>query len=78
MIGQGRGVGSDHSQALIPWFMNAPGLKVVASSTPYDAKGLLKSSIRADSPVMFFESFLPYRMKDSVPEEECTIPLGRG
>ena len=77
MIGQGRGVGSDHSQAPIPWFINVPGLKVVAPSTPYDAKGLLKSSIRDDSPVIFFESFLLYRMKGPVPEEEYTIPLGR-
>lgn len=77
MIGQGRGVGSDHSQVPIPWFMNVPGLKVVSPSTPYDAKGLLKSSIRDDSPVIFFEPFLLYRMKGFVPEGEYTIPLGR-
>ncbi len=77
MIGQGRGVGSDHSQVLISWFMNVPGLKVVAPSTPYDAKGLLKSSIRDGSPIMFFEPFLLYRMKGPVPEEEYLIPLGK-
>jgi pyruvate/2-oxoglutarate/acetoin dehydrogenase E1 component len=76
MIGQGRGVGSDHSQVPITWFMNVPGLKVVAPSTPYDAKGLLKSSIRSESPVMFFESFLLYRNKGPVPEEEYLVPLG--
>jgi pyruvate/2-oxoglutarate/acetoin dehydrogenase E1 component len=77
MIGQGRGVGSDHSQVPIAWFMNVPCLKVVAPSTPYDAKGLLKSSIRTDSPVMFFESFLLYRSKGPVPEEEYLVPLGK-
>jgi pyruvate/2-oxoglutarate/acetoin dehydrogenase E1 component len=77
MIGQGRGVGSDHSQVPIAWFMNVPGLKVVAPSTPYDAKGLLKTSIRDDSPVIFFESFLLYRTKSPVPEEEYVIPLGK-
>jgi pyruvate dehydrogenase E1 component beta subunit len=76
MIGQGRGVGSDHSQVPIAWFMNVPGLKIVAPSTPYDAKGLLKSSIRTASPVIFFESFLLYRNKGLVPEEEYFIPLG--
>ena len=77
MIGQGRGVGSDHSQAPISWFVNIPGLKVVVPSTPYDAKGLLKSSIRDDSPVIFFEHFLLYKTKGEVPEEEYTIPLGK-
>ncbi|MEM1586980.1 MAG: alpha-ketoacid dehydrogenase subunit beta [Candidatus Bathyarchaeia archaeon] len=76
MIGQGRGVGSDHSQVPIAWFMNIPGLKVVVPSTPYDAKGLLKSAIRDESPIMFFESFLLYRTKGFVPTEEYTVPLG--
>lgn len=76
MIGQGRGVGSDHSQVPIAWFMNVPGLKIVVPSTPYDAKGLLKSSIRSSGPVMFFESFLLYRNKGPVPEQEYVIPLG--
>ncbi|MBS7646480.1 MAG: alpha-ketoacid dehydrogenase subunit beta [Candidatus Bathyarchaeia archaeon] len=77
MIGQGRGVGSDHSQVPLAWFMNVPGLKVVAPATPYDAKGLLKSSIREECPIMFFESFLLYRTKGFVPTEEYTVPLGK-
>lgn len=77
MIGQGRGVGSDHSQVPISWFMNIPGLKVVAPSTPYDAKGLLKSAIRDENPIIFFESFLLYPTRGSVPEEEYLVPLGK-
>jgi len=76
MIAHGRGHGGDHSQVPIPWFMNVPGLKIVTPSTPYDAKGLLKSSIRDDSPILFFEPYILYRHKGLVPEEEYTIPLG--
>ena len=59
------------------WFMNIPGLRLVAPSTPYDAKGLLKTAIRDDSPVLFFEPHLLYRVRGPVPEEEYTIPFGR-
>lgn len=57
--------------------MNIPGLKVVAPSTPYDAKGLLKSAIRDENPIIFFESFLLYSTRGSVPEEEYLVPLGK-
>ena len=53
-----------------------PGLKVVMPSTPYDAKGLLKTAIRDDNPVVFFEDKMMYKLKGPVPEEEYTIPLG--
>jgi pyruvate dehydrogenase E1 component beta subunit len=77
LIAHGRGHGGDHSQVPITWFMGVPGLKIVAPSTPYDAKGLLKASIRDDSPVLFFEPYILYRLKGPVPEEEYTIPLGK-
>ncbi|HEV2903926.1 MAG TPA: pyruvate dehydrogenase complex E1 component subunit beta, partial [Pyrinomonadaceae bacterium] len=70
-------VSSQHSQALESWFAYFPGLKVVMPSTPADAKGLLKSSIRDDDPVIFIEQERMYGMKGEVPEEEdFTIPLG--
>ena len=75
-MAHGRGHGGDHSQVPIPWFLNVPGLKLVAPSTPYDAKGLLKAAIRDDNPVMFVESQLLYGTKGVVPEEEYTVPLG--
>lgn len=74
--GSGTGAAAQHSQSLEAWFCHVPGLKVVIPSTPYDAKGLLKSAIRDDNPVMFFEQKLLYRKKGPVPEEEYTIPLG--
>jgi len=77
MMAHGRGHGGDHSQVPIPWFLNVPGLKLVAPSTPYDAKGLLKSAIRDDSPVIYFEPYVLYRARGPVPEGEYTIPLGR-
>ncbi|RLI31806.1 alpha-ketoacid dehydrogenase subunit beta [Candidatus Bathyarchaeota archaeon] len=77
MVGHGRGHGGDHSQVPMTWFMNIPGLRLVAPSTPYDAKGLLKTAIREDSPVLFFEPHLLYRVRGPVPEEEYTIPFGR-
>jgi len=76
-MGRGRGTGADHSQALIPWVANVAGLKVVAPSTPYDAKGLLKSAIRDDSPVIFFEAARLYPLRGPVPEEEYLIPIGK-
>ena len=76
LIAHGRGHGGDHSQVPITWFMGVPGLKIVAPSTAYDAKGLLKASIRDNSPVLFFEPYILYRVKGPVPEEEYVIPLG--
>ena len=66
---------ADHSQSFEAWFAHVPGLKVVLPSTPYDAKGLLKSAIRENNPVIFFEHKKLYEMKGAVPEEEYLIPL---
>ena len=65
-----------HSQAFESWFANCPGLKVVIPSNPYDAKGLLKSAIRDNDPVIFMESEQMYGDKGEVPEEEYLIPIG--
>ncbi|MTI19988.1 pyruvate dehydrogenase complex E1 component subunit beta, partial [Fulvivirga sp. RKSG066] len=67
---------SQHSQNFESWYANTPGLKVVVPSNPYDAKGLLKSSIRDDDPVIFMESELMYGDKGEVPESEYLIPIG--
>lgn len=67
---------SQHSQNFENWYANTPGLKVVVPSNPYDAKGLLKTSIRDNDPVIFMESELMYGDKGEVPEEEYLIPLG--
>jgi len=67
---------SQHSQNFENWFANCPGLKVVVPSNPYDAKGLLKSSIRDNDPVIFMESELMYGDKGEVPQEEYLIPIG--
>lgn len=67
---------SQHSQAFENWFANCPGLKVVVPSNPYDAKGLLKSAIRDNDPVIFMESEQMYGDKAEVPEEEYLIPIG--
>ncbi len=69
-------LGATHSQAFESWFANCPGLKVVVPSNPNDAKGLLKSAIRDDDPVIFMESEQMYGDKGEVPEGEYTIPLG--
>ncbi len=69
-------LGATHSQAFENWFANTPGLKVVIPSNPKDAKGLLKSAIRDDDPVIFMESEQMYGDKGEVPEGEYTIPLG--
>jgi pyruvate dehydrogenase E1 component beta subunit len=71
------GGGAQHSQTLHSIFMNIPGLKLVIPSDPYDAKGLLKSAIRDDNPVIFFEHKQLYTQKGEVPEEEYMIPLGK-
>jgi len=68
---------AQHSQAWESWLAHIPGLKVVAPGTPYDAKGLLKSAIRDDNPVMFLEGEMLYNVKGEVPEGEYTIPLGK-
>jgi len=73
--GSGTGAAAQHSQSLEAWFVHVPGLKVVMPSTPYDAKGLLLSSIRDGNPVIFIEEKVLYRMKGPVPEEEYAVPL---
>lgn len=75
-FGAGVNIAAHHSQSLEAWFMHVPGLKIAMPSTPYDAKGLLKTAIRDDNPVMFFEHKLLYSIKGPVPEEEYTVPLG--
>jgi pyruvate dehydrogenase E1 component beta subunit len=71
-------VAAQHSQAFESWFVHIPGLVVVMPSTPKDAKGLLKSAIRDDNPVIFMENEILYNLKGEVPEEEFHIPLGLG
>lgn len=75
-LGATRRSAAQHSQSLHAWFSHVPGLKVALPSTPYDAKGLLKTAIRDDNPVVFFEDKMMYQVKCPVPEEEYTIPLG--
>jgi acetoin:2,6-dichlorophenolindophenol oxidoreductase subunit beta len=75
-LGATRRSAAQHSQSLHAWFSHAPGLKVVLPSTPYDAKGLLKTAIRDENPVVFFEDKMMYKLKGFVPAEEYTIPLG--
>lgn len=76
--GIGRSSGTHHSQSLEALFMHIPGLKVVIPSTPYDVKGLLKTAIRDDNPVMFFEHRMSYHIiRGEVPEGEYTIPFGK-
>jgi len=75
-LGATRRSAAQHSQSLHAWFCHVPGLKVVLPSTPFDAKGLLKTAIRDDNPVVFFEDKMMYRLKGPVPAEEYTIPFG--
>jgi pyruvate dehydrogenase E1 component beta subunit len=70
-------LGAQHSQAFENWYANCPGLKVVVPSNPYDAKGLLKTAIRDNDPVIFMESEQMYGDKGEVPEEEYLIPIGK-
>ncbi len=74
--GGGRGNAAQHSQSLEAWYVHIPGLWVVQPSTPHDAKGLLKSAIRNDNPIVFIEHKGLYFTKGPVPEDEYTIPLG--
>jgi acetoin:2,6-dichlorophenolindophenol oxidoreductase subunit beta len=73
--GSGTGAAAQHSQSLEAWFVNVPGIKVVAPSTPADAKGLLITAIRDNNPVLFMEHKLLYRQKGPVPEEAYSLPL---
>jgi len=75
-MGATRRSAAQHSQSLHAWFCHIPGLKVVMPSTPYDAKGLMKSAIRDDNPVVFFEDKMMYRLKGPVPADDYTIPFG--
>ncbi len=76
-MGAGRRSAAQHSQSLHAWLSHIPGLKVVVPSTPYDAKGLMKSAIRDENPVAIFEDKMMYKLvKGIVPEDEYTIPLG--
>lgn len=70
-------LGAQHSQAFENWYANVPGLKVISVSNPYDAKGLLKSAIRDENPVVFMESEVMYGDEGEVPEEEYLIPIGK-
>lgn len=74
--GAGLQLGAQHSQNLEAWYAHVPGLKVVIPGTPVDAKGLLKSAIRDNNPVIFLEHEILYGMKGEAPEEEYTIPIG--
>jgi len=74
--GAGRCIAAHHSQSLEAWFTHAPGVFVVMPSTPYDAKGLLKTCIRDDNPILFIEHKMLYKEKGEVPDEEYLIPLG--
>ncbi len=74
--GAGQSAAEQHSQSLEAWFAHVPGLKVVTPATPYDAKGLLKSAIRDNNPVVFIEHKMLYGTRGPVPENEYTIPFG--
>ena len=76
-LGATRRSAAQHSQSLHAWMSHIPGLKVVIPSTPYDAKGLLKTAIRDENPVVFFEDKMMYKLKGPVPEAEYTIPFGQ-
>ncbi|NCO42577.1 MAG: alpha-ketoacid dehydrogenase subunit beta [Armatimonadetes bacterium CG_4_10_14_3_um_filter_66_18] len=75
--GGGRCYGPTHSQSLESMFLSVPGLKIAAPATPADAKGMLKSAIRDDNPVLFIEGKLLYNRKREVPDEEYLVPLGK-
>jgi pyruvate/2-oxoglutarate/acetoin dehydrogenase E1 component len=75
-LGASRRSAAQHSQSLQAWLSHVPGLKVAMPSTPYDAKGLMKTAIRDDNPVIFFEDKMMFRLKGPVPVEDYTIPFG--
>ena len=75
--GVGRQLGAEHSQRLEAYFHAVPGLKIVACSTPYNSKGLLKAAIRDENPVLFFEHVLLYNLKENLPDGEYIVPLDK-
>jgi len=75
--GVGKGLSAQHSQSLESWFYHIPGLKVAMPSTAYDAKGLLKTAVRGNGPVIFIEHKMIYPVKGPVPEKQYTIPFGK-
>lgn len=75
-LGATRRTAAQHSQSLHAWVSHIPGLKVALPSTPYDAKGLLKTAIRDDNPVVFFEDKMMYQLKGLVPDDDYTVPFG--
>jgi pyruvate dehydrogenase E1 component beta subunit len=75
--GGGLNAGPQHSQSLEAWFAHVPGLKVVMPATPYDVKGLLKSAIRDDNPIVFIEHKALHALKGSIPEKEYLVPIGK-
>jgi len=76
-VGAGGGAAAQHSQSFEAWFSHVPGLQVVMPITPYDVKGLLKTAIRSNNPVLFFEHKRGYEIEGEVPDEDYTIPLGK-
>jgi pyruvate dehydrogenase E1 component beta subunit len=76
-LGGLRNAAAQHSQHLESWFMHVPGLKIIIPSIPHDVKGLLKTTIREDNPVICFENVLLYKTSGSVPDEEYSIPFGK-
>jgi pyruvate/2-oxoglutarate/acetoin dehydrogenase E1 component len=76
-VGSGRRAAAQHSQSLQAWFCHIPGLKVVMPSNPADSKGLLKSAIRDDNPVIFLEPKMSYNEKGPIPDGDYTVPLGK-
>ncbi len=76
-VGAGGGQAAQHSQSFESWFSHVPGLQVVMPITPYDAKGLLKTAIRGNDPVLFFEHKRGYEIQGEVPDEDYTIPFGQ-
>jgi pyruvate/2-oxoglutarate/acetoin dehydrogenase E1 component len=75
--GAGLNAGPQHSQSFEAWFAHVPGLKVVMAATPYDVKGLLKSAVRDDNPVIVVENKTLHALKGQIPEEEYLIPIGK-
>ena len=75
--GSGTGAAAHHSQNVEAWFLNMPGIKIVVPSTPYDVKGLLKSSIEDDNPVLFLEHKLLYNTKGMIPQKDYRVPIGK-
>jgi pyruvate dehydrogenase E1 component beta subunit len=75
--GSGTGAAAQHSQNVEAWFFNIPGIKIVVPSNPYNAKGLLKSAIEDDNPVLFLEHKLLYNKKGKIPEDDYRVPLGQ-